>query len=254
MLKLAFRILRTANTSGSEAMRDNSVEDARFERMPQLPKFPATRIAGACDECSLVAEADHRIANHLALLASYVRLKAADLASEPTELSLDNVRLLLVGVEAQIIAVARLHRALTAGGRRASADLSEHLHTTCAPFMSGLSGPIKLLEDFSAGCLVRPDQVLPITQIVAEVVTNALKHAHAGGEAGTIVVRCSKDDSGAVQVEVMDDGPGFAETFDPRTEGGLGLRLVRAMGKQLGALVAFESTSDGLRFQLTLPN
>ena len=200
-----------------------------------------------------MAESDHRIANHLALLSSYVRLKAADVALQPAEFCLDDVRLLLVGIDAQISAVARLHRSLAANGRRASVDLGENLHVACAPFKSGLSGAIKLLEDFSPGCIVRADQVLPLTQIVAEMVTNAVKHAHVGGEAGTLLVRCSKDDTGAIRVEVIDDGPGFPETFDPRIDGGLGLRLVRALGEQLGALVGFESTSHGLRFRRTLP-
>jgi two-component sensor histidine kinase len=239
-------------------MPNNLVRGAGFERTRQratipTPSVTSASVTSACDECSLLAEADHRIANHLALLSSHVRLKAADLALQPAELRLDNVRLLLAGIDAQITAVARLHRSLAANGRRASADLSEHLHATCMPFMSGLSGAITLIEDFSPGCVVRPDQVLPLTQIVAEVVTNAIKHAHAGGEAGVILVRSSKDDSGTVRVEVIDDGTGLPETFDPKTDGGLGLRLVRALGKQVCALVAFESTSHGLRFRLSLP-
>lgn len=212
---------------------------------------PAAEIGGS--ESLHLAEADHRIANHLALLTSFVRLQDADVAHQSAEPSRASVRLLLNRLGAQIDAIARLHRALAVGGPHASADLGEHLRETCAPFRHGLSGAIELTEDFPPGCLVRTDQILPLTQIVAEVITNALKHAHAGGEGGAIAVRCSQDDRGAMLVEVADDGPGLPAAFDPMTEGGLGFRLVRALARQLGARIEFRSAGPGLRFRLTLP-
>jgi two-component sensor histidine kinase len=219
----------------------------------QSSRAPFTGIGGSDVEGLFLAEADHRIANHLALLTGYVRLKAADLARQSAAPSRDSVHLLLEGVGAQIDAVSRLHRRLAADGSRASADLGEHLHVICASFASGLSGAITLIEDLPFGCAVRSDQVLPLTQIVAEVVTNALKHAHPGGEAGAILVRCRKDDMGAALIEIIDDGAGLPETFNPQTDGGLGFRLLQALGRKLGALIAFESTKPGLRFRLTLP-
>ena len=214
---------------------------------------PSTGVVNVCDRCSCLEEADHRIANHLALLNSYVRLQAADLTRQGAAPSRDSVRLLLTGVGVQIDSVARLHRSLAAHGQHQSADLSEHLHAVCAPFAFGLSGGCEIIEDFRDGCIVRPDQVLPLTQIVAEVITNAVKHAHADGGTGSILARCRKDAAGAVVVEVIDDGAGLPEAFDPKTDGGLGFRLLRALGKQLGARIAFESNSPGLRFRLMLP-
>jgi two-component sensor histidine kinase len=209
--------------------------------------------AAMIDKAAFSAEADHRIANHLALLAGYVRLKSTDLARQSAEPSRDSVQLLLQGVGAQINAIARLHRSLAVAPQQANVDLGEHLHGVCTSFVSGVSEAVELIEDFSAGCAVRSDQILPLTQIVAEVVTNALKHAHADGDAGVILVRCGKDDGGAVLIEVIDDGAGLPETFDPTTGGGLGFRLLRAHARQLGARIAFESASRGLRFRLILP-
>ncbi len=205
-------------------------------------------LGGVCGECHLLAEADHRIANHLALLAAYVRLKTADL--EPGR---DPVRLLLAGVGAQIGAVSRLHRAFAAGGRQTSVDLGEHLHEICTPFAAGLFGAVRLDEDLAPGCIVRPDQILPLVQIVDEVITNAVKHGGRNGEAGAILVGCRRVDTGAVLVDISDDGPGLPPTFDPDVDGGIGFRLLRALGRQLGAFMAFESSDDGLCFRLTLP-
>jgi two-component sensor histidine kinase len=224
----------------------------------RLSSAPAIAIAALSGEPCRSAEADHRIANHLALLSAYVRLKATDLASQPAEPSRASVRLVLDGVCAQIGAISRLHRSLAAEGEGASADLAEHLHGICIPFMSGLCGQIELIEDFRPGCVVRPDQILPLTQIVVEVVTNAVKHAHVPGEPGAILARCRQGDDGAVLVEIIDDGAGLPEAFDPRVHGGLGFRLLRALGRRLGARIAFESAGRGTRrpgthFRLTLP-
>jgi two-component sensor histidine kinase len=109
-------------------------------------------------------------------------------------------------------------------------------------------------ENFQHGCVVRLEQILPISQIVAEVLTNAVKHARAESKPGAILIRCSKDAAGVTEVEVIDDGPGLPPSFNPKTDGGLGFRLLRALSKQLNATMTFASSSKGLRFCLTLPS
>ena len=213
---------------------------------PRSPGFgetpmPIPEIASVCAECSLLVEADHRIANHLAMLSSYVRLKAAGVDGE--------TRLLLETIGAQVDAVGRLHRALAAHGQHGAVDLSEHLRTICAPFAAGLSGAVKLIQDIPVACPVRAEQVLPVSQIVSEVITNAFKYAPVG----VVLVRCRQGEAGGVEIEVVDDGPGLPAGFDPATDGGLGFRLIRTLSRQVGATPAFESAGMGLRFRLNLP-
>jgi two-component sensor histidine kinase len=212
---------------------------------------PDLTASGACADCNLLVEADHRIANHLAMLRSYLRLEEQALARRPAEVSRDSVLLVLASLDAQIVAVSELHRALAARGRATSADLAEHLHRTCAPFQSGLSGAVTITEDFEGGCLMAPDQVLPVTQIVAEALTNALKHGPTHG--GGVRVRCRRGALGGALIEVIDEGPGLPPGFDPTSDGGLGFRLLRGLSKQLGALMAFKTSPRGVKFQLALP-
>jgi two-component sensor histidine kinase len=216
------------------------------------PRRSGDSVADACSDCNLLVEADHRIANHLAMLRSYLHLEAGELERQPAEISRESVRLILASVDAQIVAVSQLHRALAAQGRRARANLDERLHATCAPFRSGLSGATTIVEDFEEGCRVDADQVLPLTQIVAEALTNALKHA-AARAGGTVLVRCRKAGSGGALIEVIDDGPGFPPGFDPMSDGGLGFRLLRGLTKQLGASMVFRTGPTGVKFELTLP-
>jgi two-component sensor histidine kinase len=225
-----------------------SLQAERLGAMPPIIDPPDVR-----DDRLLAAEADHRIANHLALLTGYVRLKAAALASQAEEPSRASMNVLLEGVGAQINAVARLHRILSSAGEAGSANLGEHLHEICAGFATGVSGGTEIVEDLSPICVIRRDQFLPLGQIVAEVITNAVKHADPAGLAGRVLVGCREDDRGEVLIEVSDAGPGLPAAFDPETDEGLGFGLLRALGRQIGARIEFLSTRHGLHFRLTLP-
>jgi len=205
------------------------------------------------DSAILLAEADHRIANHLALLMGYLRLKTVDMDSQGKPPSLESMHVLLDGLGAQIAAVARLHRTLVTDSPSGPVNLGERLHEVCAPFARGLCGTATIIEDFAPGCVVPPEQVLPLSQITAEIVTNALKHACDRARPVRVVVSCHDDVSGGIRVEVVDSGCGLPVGFDPETDGGLGLRLVRGFGRKLGARITFESTTDGVRFCLKLP-
>jgi len=110
-----------------------------------------------------------------------------------------------------------------------------------------------MIVHVSPGCQVEPDRILPLTQIVAEVITNAVKHAYPSGQAGMILVRSRQDDAGTIVVEIVDGGPGFPDGFDAAKDCGLGFQLIGALATHLGALIEFESGRAGLRFRLTLP-
>ena len=206
-----------------------------------------------CNECSTLAEADHRIANHFAILASHVRLKTAALARQPTEPSRDEMRLLLESIGVHIDAVASLHRILATNRLQASTDLGERLSHICEAFRSGPAYAFVLAEEFEPGCALPLDQLLPVTQIFAEVITNAIKHGRTNGTAGTIRARCGKEFGGTIFMEVIDEGCGLPKGVDPKTYNGLGFRLVQALSKQVGGFVDYQSSDKGLRFRLTLP-
>lgn len=206
---------------------------------------------GECDACQIVQEADHRIANHLAMLAGFVRLKASDLARKPSDLNGDTVQLVLEAIASQIATVGRLHRALSRDGSP-SADLGEHLHDITAS-LSALCTDVEIIEEFAVGCFVQPDQILPLTQIVSEVLVNAVKYAHPMDGRPTIRAHCAQDNSGEIQIEIADNGMGLPEGLDLKSDGGLGFHLIRAFAKQLQARIEFESGPAGLCFKLTLP-
>jgi two-component sensor histidine kinase len=205
---------------------------------------------------TLALEANHRIANHLAAVVGLIRLHAASVARGRPTMTTEEVRLLLMEIAGRIDTVGQLHKLLAQSNGRATIDLGEFLRQVCAIAVSSLSLSAKsaLYYDCSPGCAVRSEHVVPMALVINEAVTNAVKYAHPSGVAGKIVVRCQRQPDGRdLLVEVVDDGVGLPEGFDPAVDGGLGFRLVRSLSDQLGATLAFENAPLGLHVRLLIP-
>jgi two-component sensor histidine kinase len=115
-------------------------------------------------------------------------------------------------------------------------------------------GDMDFLCDFRSDCRVGADEVTAICLIVGEIVLNSIKYAHPTGCRGRILVACERCEDDLLVVWVMDDGVGLPEGFDPSRDGGMGLRIVHRLSRQLAATCHFESTDLGLRFRLELPD
>lgn len=213
---------------------------------------PAVNLGEDCGRCAMVEEADHRIANHLALLAGSVRLKAATFAQSSATPTRGEIRLMLEGVIIQIDTIARLHRSMAMGGQ-AAAHVQTLLHDICRGFAATFPERLELIEDLPFDQLIAPKHVPALSQIVSELITNAAKHAGSDVQAGQIVVRTRLAPGAAIVIEILDNGPGLPADFAPSAHDGLGLRLIRALIRKLGATISFDDIDPGLRVQIALP-
>ena len=202
--------------------------------------------------CRFRAEADHRIANHLSLLASYSRIHGAEFDGPGVSDHAD-VRLLAQSLEAQIRAIARLHRLLAVQVGADNVNLSQLLREICAPFAVEPDPRVLIVEDFDADCMVSIGEVVSIGQFVGEAIINAMKHAFPDHASGALVVRSRTEASGALVIEIIDNGPGLPEDFDPARDGGFGLNLMRGIARSLRASLRLDSQAHGLHVALTIP-
>jgi PAS domain S-box-containing protein len=141
----------------------------------------------------------------------------------------------------------------TAAGTGA-ANLTSLLRDTCFALSSAsrYAGTIEFQP--AHGSLVVPaDVATRISLIVAEGVTNAIKYSHPAYVPGRIVVSCCQDQKGVIAVRVTDDGVGLPQKFDPALHGGCGIRLMRALCEELGAVLTFKSTALGLTVRFKVP-
>jgi two-component sensor histidine kinase len=201
-----------------------------------------------------MAEANHRIANHLALIAGVVRLHAANLPSGPSAVRVEDARLMLEEIGGRIETVGRLHRLLAGAGTGGAIALSAYLREISEAVVSSvaLPGTVRLSHSSNVECLLASEHAVPVGLIVCELVTNAVKYAHPTGVAGHILVACQRTGNGTV-ISVADDGVGLPEGFEPARDGGLGLRLAHVLADQLGAPLLFEPTGTGLLVEIHMP-
>jgi two-component sensor histidine kinase len=199
-------------------------------------------------------EADHRIANNLAIIAALIRSQAANLPEEPM-LPRADVSALLQETSVRIDSVGRLHRLLMHRDGHAVVDLPAYLREIADAAMCSLAGAerTEFSFDLNPHYITSPKQGVAIGLLVGEAITNALKYAHPAGVAGKIQISSRENPDGRFVIEIADDGVGLPEGFDPTVSSGKGLRLMRALAEQLGGRLDFEQGLIGLSVRLEVP-
>ncbi|HEY5239726.1 MAG TPA: sensor histidine kinase [Rhizomicrobium sp.] len=206
-------------------------------------------------EGELLREANHRISNHLSLLASLVQTQANAVSKGPETLNRETASAILRETAGKIVSIGHLHRRLAEQPHKGDINLCDYLIEACATLVSSLalSGRANLVQRLSANCNVSPEQAQQIGLMVSEIVMNAIKHAHPTGIPVQISLGCRREENGRLTIEVSDDGVGLPEDQDPSMKGGVGFRLIRSLAQSLKADLRIESDSLGLTFLITLP-
>jgi two-component sensor histidine kinase len=140
---------------------------------------------------------------------------------------------------ARVGAIAASHLALQGSETLREVDLAVTLKELCAHFAQ-LNPAIAIVCRAGAVVMLDADRAIPLGLVVSEVITNALRHAFAGRDAGTVTVEAAAE-SGHLTVRVHDDGVGM-KTASGRA--GLGSRIIRSLAAQLAATVQVDSTPD----------
>jgi two-component sensor histidine kinase len=206
-------------------------------------------------ECPLMVESNHRIANHLAMLASYVSLRRQEVSRLPEAQDGPDVLLMLDAIGAQVAAVSAMHRMLTSSESISSGDLGAHLGRICEALRQGPVGGTTIHYAKSVGCILPVCHILPVSQIVSEVITNALKYGQKAGGAGCIRVTCTRGGDNRITISIEDDGQGILPDKAKVTKpNGIGFAMVAALVRQVNGTIEYKTSRAGLKFSLSLPS
>jgi len=196
---------------------------------------------------SLTGEADHRIANSLAIISSLVRLRAARSNAS------DSPRTFLLEIASRIETVAQLHR-LTAQSNSGTVQLSKYLHEICEGLSSALTSSG---ASFSVACdpeqIVPSSVALPLGLLTAELYSNSVKYAHPAGLPVKIAISCFRPEKQHLLYVYEDDGVGFPEGFDIAHDGHQGMQFIRLLSRQLNGTHEWGDDSLGVRFEVSIP-
>jgi signal transduction histidine kinase len=124
---------------------------------------------------------------------------------------------------------------------------------------------VRLKLDLHPGALTVSGDPVQLRQVILNLVLNALEAMSGPAEAGrTVIVRTARTEEDAVQVSVVDAGPGLREgtevrVFEPfyttKAGGmGMGLSIAKSIVEAHGGLIWARNNRDrGVTFQFTLP-
>ena len=205
---------------------------------------PKPKVPGA-DAQVLLRELQHRVKNHLAMIASMVRIQARGEVTPET----------LQAVSRRIEALGLLYEDLLAtkadagSGRMEAGAYLGRVASVVSSFQSDAAVRVNIdCEEIWLGV----DQAAWLGLLLSEFLTNALVHAFRGHDSGRIDVRFARREDGGVRLSVSDDGVGLPATDAARAgatehhrSSGVGGSIVAALVASLGGGLDVTSSSEG---------
>ena len=226
-------------------IRDESGEIAYFLGMQSVASEDARAIQKAIALETRLAELQHRVKNHLAMILAMMRLEAE---SRPAAEVVDLLR-------RRVEVLSLLYQAFSTQENGAGETIP------LAGYLSRVASTVELLDgrpgiavnSSLAALEVDHDTAAKVGMILSEALTNAYEHGFADRARGHIDVRLAEEPGGRRVLEVTDDGAGMngAEWPSPNSLGG---RIILSMADQLeGTVITCDGPKGGVVFRLSFP-
>jgi two-component sensor histidine kinase len=197
----------------------------------------------------LMREIHHRVKNNLQIVASLLNLQASRIRVPEAKAEFASAR-------DRVRALATLHRHLYSHGEVHTINMPDFLTELCGQLfqaMGEIEGQRITLTIEASPLQMSSDQAVPLSLIVTEAVSNALKYAFPHGRTGHVLVCLTLEGETAVLV-VQDDGVGMPAGITQSEHGvrdGIGITLIRGFARQLAAELTVEEEA-GTRYTLRM--
>ena len=192
------------------------------------------------DKDVLLRELQHRVKNNLQMITALIRMEARNVADGETGERFDR----LAG---RINSLALLYDLLSGEGADDGIDLGVYLSKVASSVMEAHAVEGIRLNLKVDTWPVSINVAMPTGLVVNELMTNALKHAFAGRDGGTITVSSLVNDTGC-RVVVSDDGVGLPKGAMWPQSGKLGAVIAQSLKQNAKAtLEVISAPNEGLR-------
>jgi two-component sensor histidine kinase len=187
-----------------------------------------------------IREIHHRVKNNLQTVAALLRLQAR--RSE-----LPEARDALEEAVRRVGSIALVHELLsTTPDEAVPFDQVADRVLSMVGEVSSSEGGVRPLRKGTFG-VVPAEVATTLAVVLSELVQNAVEHG-LSGSTGSVTVMADREGT-RLRVEVLDDGAGVPDGFDPETSSRLGLQIVRTLveGELAGRLVVERRPEGGTR-------
>jgi two-component sensor histidine kinase len=229
-----------------EAMFAHALEARVQERTMELEAAKAGLEEAVERREVLLREVNHRVKNSLQLVSGLLGLQQRG-EQDPQVLAR------LAEARSRVATIAKLHDRLHHLDRVEAVAMGGYLGELCRDLTDSLPGEGSCEVQVEADDAELPtDLAVPLALIANELVTNAIKYAYPPGEAGTVrlLFRATRE---RLELAVIDRGAGLPLGFDPAQSGGLGMRIVTALVRQIGGAWRVERLEPGTCFAVEVP-
>ncbi len=195
----------------------------------------------------LLREVHHRVKNNLQTISSLLDLQAESIKDSA---ALEAFRSSQSRIRSMALIHERLYKSENLSRIKAQEYINNLIDYLEATYDSQ-AGNIKLKTNVQ-NILLNLDTAIPCGLIINELVSNSMKYAFPGEQAGTIEVSLLVSSADSISLSVKDDGIGIPADLTIENSPSLGLQLVYLLAKQINGTLITER-ENGTRVELVFP-
>lgn len=196
---------------------------------------------------TLLHELHHRVNNNLQIISSMLSLQARHIDDSKIRQALDDSRL-------HIRTMALVHDHLYASRDLVNINFLDYLrHLTRRIIAIHQTDDIQIGIDLSGEAVQLPiDIALPTALIAHELIINSIKHAYARHLPHHIQITLALQ-AQHIKLIIRDFGKGFNYKTMNNTDS-LGITIIKALSRQIGCKIEYESSDSGTTVILSIPS
>ncbi len=200
----------------------------------------------------LLREVHHRVKNNLQMIVSIMNMQARNVTTPEAEE-------ILAELQRRVRGLATIHRSLYTTTDMVTVDARALIEKVASELVDLGTATDRIAPNVSMQLeelQVYPDQAVPLSMLVSEAVTNAVKYAGMATQDSSPMIDISLgvDDNGLVTLAISNSlapRPAGTSVTDDTDSTGLGSRLMRAFIIQLEGRSNVETTEAGYKLTIT---
>lgn len=196
----------------------------------------------------MLKEIHHRVKNNLQVVNSLLRIQARGVEDNEIK-SMFNV------AQSRVITMARLHENIYNTKDLKNINVKQHFELLISDLISSNNLDKNISIDLQIEeVYMSIDNLLPLSLILNELISNSLKHAFNSTKSGQISVKLFKLNTNRCRLIVGDNGKANEKVILSDTSNSTGMLLIKTFVRQLGGKIELPNTAKGTVFEITFSN
>jgi len=190
----------------------------------------------------LLQEIHHRVKNNLQVITSLLRLQSAEIESEDAKVHFNDAI-------NRVMTMSLIHQKMYQEKNLSQMDASDYFKTLIDDLIRSTSVQLPIQVNVTSNLdKVGSKTIVPLALLVAELVSNSIKHAF--DDQGIIHIIFTSDNDGQLLLTYEDNG----SWKEQENQSSFGLQLIETLTEQLDGEYTRSSTETGTRYSFKLSN